>query len=416
MTASLPDTSRRTVITGIGVVAPNGIGTEKWWSATLLGLSGIRRITRFDPSRYATQHAGEVDGFDPNDYIERRIIVQTDRWTWMSLAAAEMALSDACFDPAKHDPYSMSVITANATGGNEFGQVEIQKLWARGPRFVGAYQSIAWFYAAATGQISIRYGIKGPCSVVAAEGAGGLEALAHARRTSRRGIQMVVCGGLEAPLGPYALTCQLSNPALTRAPGVTAYRPFDARASGYLPGEGGAILVLEELEAARQRGAPQIYGEILGYGATNDAFQAVHRATNPRQCARAIALALHDAGIDPTEVDAVFADGAGTLHADAIELRAIRAVLGQHATRVPITVPKSMTGRLYAGAGALDVAAGLLAIRDGVLPPTINLEEPVSADLNFVQGAKRKQTIATVLVIARGCGGFNSALVLRRPP
>jgi 3-oxoacyl-(acyl-carrier-protein) synthase len=405
----------RAVVTGLGVVAPNGIGADAWWRATCAGTSGIGRIERFDPSRYATRYAGEVRDFEPTDWIERRLMVQTDRWTWMGLAAAQLALEDAALEPAAEDPYAMSVVTASSSGGNEFGQAEIQKLWGRGPGYVGAYQSIAWFYAATTGQISIRHGMKGHSNVVVAEGAGGLEALAHSRRTIRRGARAVVSGGLEAPLSPYALACQLANGRLSAVPDAAAYRPFDARASGYLPGEGGAILVVEGLDDALRRGASRVYGEIAGYGATHDACDPARPATDARQLARAIRLALDDAGLGPADIDAVFADGAGTPAGDRLETEALRAALGARAAEVPVTVPKSMVGRLYAGGAALDVAGALLAIRDGCLPPTINLETPADGcDLDLVLGAARRAELGAVLVVARGYGGFNAALVVRR--
>lgn len=410
MITSLPDRSRRSVVTGIGVVAPTGIGTEPWWSATLRGEPGIGAITRFDASRYATRHAGEVAGFDASDHIERRLALQTDRWTWMGLAAAEMAFADAGFVPAEHDPYAMAVITASSSGGNEFGQVEIQKLWGQGPEFVGAYQSIAWFYAAMTGQISIRHGMKGHCGVVAAEGAGALEALAQSRRALRRGMQAVVSGGLEAPIGPYALCCQTANGRMTTVPEPTAYRPFDERASGYLPGEGGAVLLLETAEAAHRRGAP-VYGEIAGYGATHDGG----REPDGRQLARAIRLALDDAGAAPDEIDVVFADGAGSIDADAAEARALHAALGARASEVPVTVPKTATGRTYAGGAALDVAAALLSMRDGRIPPTINVERPArDCGLRLVRDRSEPAALHTALVVARGYGGFNSAAIVRR--
>jgi 3-oxoacyl-(acyl-carrier-protein) synthase len=415
MITAIP-TPRRAVITGLGVVAPNGIGTEPWWQATKEGRSGIGPITRFDASGYSTGLAGEVDGFEATDYIDQRLIVQTDRWTWMALAATEMALADAAFDPAGHDPYRMSVITASSSGGNEFGQREIQNLWGKGPIFVGAYQSIAWFYAASTGQISIKHGMKGPSAVVIAEGAGGLEALWHSRRTIRRGVDLVVSGGTEAPIGPYALVCQLRSGRLSseRDP-ARAYRPFDAGAGGYVPGEGGAIIVVEALDTAQQRRAPTIYAEILGYGATNDAHDPMLPPTDGTQLARAMTLALDRAGVAPDAIDAIFADAAGVPDADAAEVQAIEQVFGARAAAVPVTAPKTMVGRLYAGGAALDVAAAVLAMRDGVLPPTINLEEPAAGfDLDFVVGQAREATLDTVLVNARGFGGYNAALVLRR--
>jgi 3-oxoacyl-(acyl-carrier-protein) synthase len=203
--------NRRAVITGIGVVAPTGIEAAAHWRATREGRCAIRPITRFDASRYPCRLAGEVDGFDPANFFDKRLAVQTDRWTWMALAATELALKDAALTPSAVDPFRMSVVTASATGGNEFGQREIQSLWSKGPIFVGAYQSIAWFYAASTGQISIKHGIKGPCSVIVSEAAGGLDALSHARRLIRRGVDAVIVGGTEAPIAPYALTCQLSS-------------------------------------------------------------------------------------------------------------------------------------------------------------------------------------------------------------
>jgi 3-oxoacyl-(acyl-carrier-protein) synthase len=409
--------TRRAVITGVGIVAPNGIGNEIYWQATLAGRSSLMRISRFDPSKYATQIAGEITDFQANDFIEQRLVVQTDRWTWFALAATQLALQDAAFDPATKDPFAMSVITASSSGGNEFGQREIQNLWGKGAKFVGAYQSIAWFYAASTGQISIRYGMKGPSSVLVSEGAGALDALGHSRRMIRRGgVDLVVSGGTEAPVGPYALTCQIANRRLSEATDpAAAYRPFDVAANGYVPGEGGAILLVEELESAQQRGAPQIYAEVAGYASTNDAYHPMRAAPDSRQLTRALTLALADAGVEPEGVDVVFADAAGTPEGDIQEAAAINEVFGVHVAKVPVTAPKTMVGRLYSGGGALDLATALLALRDGRVPPTINLDQPApGCELNFVLGAPRELPLNTALVIARGFGGFNSAVVLKR--
>jgi minimal PKS chain-length factor (CLF/KS beta) len=413
---TLPDEQRRAVFTGLGVVAPNGNDTSSWWEATKAGRSGIATISHFDASKYESQLAGEVKDFDVDAYIERRLQVQTDRWTHMALAATQMAFDDAHFEPFEQDAYSMSVITASSSGGNEFGQKEIQALWAKGPGFVGAYQSIAWFYAATSGQISIRHNLMGPCGVVVAEGAGGLEALQHSRRTIRRGVDSIVSGGLEAPVGPYALACQMDTGRLSRERDpALAYRPFDRRANGYVPGEGGAILLLESSQSAQERGAPQVYGKVAGYGATNDAYHHSKAAPDGAQYARAIGTALSDAGIEPADVDVVFADAAGLPEADVGEAKAIKKVFGDGADGVPVTAPKTMVGRLYAGGASLDVATALLAMRDGVIPPTINLDEPADGcDLNFVIGTAREAEVRTALVLARGFGGFNGALVLQR--
>jgi minimal PKS chain-length factor (CLF/KS beta) len=404
------------VVTGIGIIAPTGIGTKAYWEATKQGKNGIKRITRFDPSTYSTQFAGEVDGFQATDYIDQRLIVQTDRWTWMALAAAQMALDDAGLKPADHkDPYKMSVITASSSGGNEFGQKEIQNLWGKGPRFVGAYQSIAWFYAATTGQISIKHGMKGPSGVLISEGAGGLDALAYSKRNIQRGVDFAVSGGFEAPIGPYALACQIKNGLLSKSGDANGYRPFDAKAAGYLPGEGGAILIVEDLEHAQKRKAPQIYGEILGHAATHDGHHHAKLAPDGAQFARAMTQALAASKVSPDQVDVVFADAAGTPEGDAIECKAIAKVFGGRAKEVAVTAPKSMVGRLYAGGSSLDAATALLAMRDGQVPPTINLEKPAAGcDLNFITGAAKPMKIETVLINARGYGGFNSALVLRK--
>ena len=395
------------------MVAPNGIGAEAWWEATKAGTSGIDRITRFDPSRYSTQLAGEVDGFEADDYIEKRLQVQTDRWTHMALAATQMALEDAEYDPSQHDEWSQSVITASSSGGNDFGQREIQSLWYKGPGFVGAYQSIAWFYAATSGQISIRHNLKGPCGVVVSEGTGGLEALQHTRRTIRRGFETIVSGGLEAPIGPYALTCQIANGNLSRERDpAAAYRPFDARANGYVPGEGGAILIVESGERVAERKPPRVYGEIAGYCATNDAHHGGDPApdgSRPRDPRRPRGRRRHPEGGRRRVRRRRRHPGV-----DLLEAKALKEALGDSASKVPVTAPKSMCGRLYAGGAALDVAAALLAMRDGVIPPTINLEQPAEGcELDFVTGSPRKAELATVLVVARGYGGFNSALVLR---
>lgn len=411
---SLPQDGRRAVITGIGIVAPGGIGTEEWWKNALAGKSAIRTITHFDPSRYAAQLAGEVDGFDAEQWLEKRLMVQTDRWTHMALAATQMALEEAKLEADEESEWTISAITASSSGGNDFGQKEIQNLWGKGPVFVGAYQSIAWFYAATTGQISIRHGLKGPCGVVLAEGAGGLEALQHSRRNIRRGLGSVISGGTEGPIGPYAITCQIGNGLVsTASEPADAYRPFDVRANGYVPGEGGAILLVEDPDVAAARGVEQVYGEIVGYGATHDAHHWGQPAPEPTQYARAMRVALADAGVEPGDVDAIFCDAFGVPEYDRLEAQAIRDVFGDG--KVPVTAPKSMTGRLYAGGASLDVAAALLAMRDGKLPPTVNLDEPAEGcELDFVTGKPRSADLGTVLVTARGYGGFNAALVLKR--
>ena len=259
------DDAQRALITGVAAVAPNGGDTGAYWAATLSGVSGLRPISRFEADGYPVRVAGLIDGLNPAEQCGDRLAVQTDRWTQLALAAGEQALADADLVPAELPEYEMAVVTASSSGGNEFGQREIEALWSRGPRAVGPFQSIAWFYAATTGQLSIRHGMKGPCGVVVSEQAGGLDALGRARRALRRDARVVVTGGTEAPIGPYALTCQIASDLLSRAADPQrAYLPFDVDACGYVPGEGGAVLIAERADSALSRGVDQPYGEIAG--------------------------------------------------------------------------------------------------------------------------------------------------------
>ncbi|MPY45910.1 ketosynthase chain-length factor, partial [Streptomyces phyllanthi] len=262
--------STRTVVTGIGVAAPNGLGTADYWAATVAGRSGIGPVSRFDADSYPVGLAGEVPGFVAEDHLPGRLLPQTDRMTRIALAVADWALADAGIRPADLPAYDMGVVTASASGGFEFGQKELQALWSKGSQYVSAYQSFAWFYAVNTGQISIRNGMKGPSGVVVSDQAGGLDALAQARRHIRKGTPLILSGGVDASLCPWGWVAQMAGGRLstTRDPD-RAYLPFDARAHGYVPGEGGALLVLEDEAAAHRRGA-RVLGEIAGYGATFD--------------------------------------------------------------------------------------------------------------------------------------------------
>ncbi|AEH08034.1 MULTISPECIES: beta-ketoacyl synthase N-terminal-like domain-containing protein [Protofrankia] len=404
----------RPVITGIGAVTPSGIGTEEHWRSTLRGELRVGPITSFDASRYATTLAGEVTGFDPADHIGGRIILQTDRWTWLGMAATGFALTDAAYDPAAYDPYATSVVFGAGSGGNDFGQREIQRLWSRGRQAVSVYQSIAWFYAATTGQTSIQHGIKGPSGVVVSDDAGGLDSLAQARRTIRRGTPVVLAGGAEAGLTPYALTCQTTSGRLStsREP-RGGYKPFDRDAGGHVPAEGGATLVVEDPASAAARGAPGVYAEIAGYAATHDAYHHRDPTPDPRWYAEAMRRALADARLTPADVDVIFADGAGSRDLDEVEARAIHAAFGAHAERVPVTAPQGLTGRMSAGGSALAAVNAVLSIRDGVIPAVGNLDDPAPEYRLDLVRVPREAPVRVAMVNARGYGGFNSSLILR---
>ncbi|MGW0995107.1 ketosynthase chain-length factor [Streptomyces sp. NPDC002523] len=402
---------RRAAITGIGVVAPNGTSTDAFWKATQEGLSVLDRVTREGCEHLPLKVAGEVRAFDPAA-VEGRILVQTDRFTHFAMVAADLALEDARLgqaDTSEH-PFSIGVVTAAGSGGGEFGQRELQQLWGKGSRFVGPYQSIAWFYAASTGQISIRRGFKGPCSVVASDEAGGLDALAHAARAVGRGTDAIVAGSTEAPLAPYSMVCQLGYEELSReADPSRAYRPFTEAASGFVPAEGGAMLVVEAERAARERGA-EIRAFVAGHAAT---FTGASRWAESREgLAQAIRGALQEARCAPEEVDVVFADGLGVPEADRAEALALVDALGAHGARVPVTAPKTGIGRGYCAAPVLDCAAAVLAMEHGLIPPTPNVFD-VCHDLDLVTGRARAAEPRTALVLSRGLMGSNSALVLR---
>ncbi|MFB4304028.1 beta-ketoacyl synthase N-terminal-like domain-containing protein [Actinomadura sp. NTSP31] len=402
----------RAVVTGLGVVAPSGNSVAEHWRSTLAGELCVRRIERFDPARYSTTLAGQLTGFRPEEHVDERLRVQTDLWTWTALASAAQALDDAGYDPSAHDPYRTSVILGSGSGGNEFGQREIQALWSRGRRAVGAYQSIAWFYAASTGQVSIRHGTKGPSGVVVSDAAGGVDSLGWARRVLRRGAAAVIAGGTEAPISPYALTCQCASGLLSAADDARrAYKPFDVDANGHVPGEGGAVLLVEDAASARARGVPHFYGEVAGYAATHDAHHYQDPAVDGHQLGRAMARALTDAGITADEVDLVVADAAGRPDQDAAEAAALRRVFGPGG--VPVTAPQGLVGRLVAGGSALSVVTALLAMRDGVAPAVGNLDEPDPRHGLDLVTEPRHLPIGAAMVVSRGHGGFNSVLVLR---
>lgn len=407
------------VVTGLGIASPNGLGAQDYWAATLSGKSGIGRITRFDPSGYPSRLAGEIPGFEAEQYLPSRLIPQTDRMTRIALVAADWALADAGVRPEDLPEFDMGVVTASASGGFAFGQGELQKLWSQGSQFVSAYQSFAWFYAVNSGQISIRNGIKGPSGVVVSDQAGGLDAVAHARRQIRKGTSLVVSGAVDASLCPWGWVAQLAGGKLSTSDEPTrAYLPFDRDARGYVPGEGGAILILEDAESAGARGT-RVYGEIAGYGATIDPRPSMGRPSEQDGPGRepglrkAIDIALADASIAPGDVDVVFADGAGVPALDRIEAEAITAVFGVRG--VPVTAPKTMTGRLYSGAAPLDLATAFLAMEEGVIPPTVHIDPCPEYVLDLVLNQPRTADVRTALVLARGHGGFNSAMVVRAP-
>jgi act minimal PKS chain-length factor (CLF/KS beta) len=374
----------------------------------LAGKLGIDRLTRFDAAKYPIKLMGEVRGFSPEEVLPGRLLVETALMTQFGLAASDLALADAGLDPAQLPEYEISVVTANATGGAEFGQREMQNLYRKGPRAVSAYMAIAWFYAATSGQISIRHGMRGPCGVVVTDQAGGLDALGQARRVIRNGGRAVLAGGVDSALSPSGLVGQIPPGLVSTADDPTlGYLPFDRRARGYVPGEGAGILLVEELHSAQERQA-RVYGEILGYAATFDPRPGSGRPPALRQ---AIEQALADARRTPSDVDVVFADGYSVLSHDRWESEALAAVFGPYG--VPVTVPKAATGRMYAAGPVVDVACALLCMRDAAVPATVNVRDLAPEyRVSLVRNAPLAVPVSTALVLARGYRGFNAAIVV----
>ncbi|MFE2049516.1 beta-ketoacyl synthase N-terminal-like domain-containing protein [Streptomyces sp. NPDC059459] len=398
---------RQALVTGIGIVAPNGLGAPAYWDALLTGRSGIGPLTRFDASPYPVRIAGEITAFTDADHIPSTLLPSTDRSTRLALAAAREALDDAGTDPDDQALHQAGVMTASSAGGAEYGQRGLAALWSKGAAHVSVYQSFASFHAAAPAQISIRHRLRGHGSALISEQAGGIDALARARRHIRDGAPLMVTGGIDSTLCPWGWAAHLADGRLSPHPDpARAYRPFDTHADGHTVGEGGALLVLEDAHRARRRGATG-YGTVAGCAATFDG------PGRPR-LREAAELALAQAGLTPAQIDVVFADGAGRRAADRTESRALTTLFGPYG--VPVTVPKTMTGRLGAGGAALDLATALLTLAAGIVPPTTGTAHLADdCPLDLVTTPRPLPRLKAALVLARGRGGFNSAAVLQAP-
>lgn len=409
---------KRVVITGLGVVAPNGIGKETFWNNSVKGHSHISAITHFNAQGYACRVGGRVENFNAADYVQPKIIKQTDRSTHMALAACRLASEDARLDLAAENPDEVGMFFANVFGGMEFAEPELYAQAFLGPNRVSAYQAIAWFYAATQGQWSIGTGMRGFGKSIVADRAGGLQALALGALAIRRGhCEVIFAGGFEAPLVPYAYLIHHTSSILTtqNVDPARAYRPFDTERSGLVLGEGSGILVLEELGHAIKRGA-HIYAEVAGYASNRDADESSAAAADGGQLALCLAGAVRHAGLEPSDIDHICADGLATQEADRAEARAINEVFGEGAKRPTVSAPKSMIGHTLAAAGALDAIWSCLMMEHEMALPTINLTNPDSEfGLTHVAREPQAKRLDAVQCCGRGYGGLNVSVVLRRP-
>lgn len=416
-------TKRRVVVTGLGVVAPNGIGKEAFWHATSRGISGITRLPHHESA--PVRVAGYINAFVAEDYIERKLVNRSDRMTHFALAAIQEALSDARLTLQEENSRRVGAVIANTLGGVDYVLRQLHVLYTKGPRFVSAFTAIAWLNVANVGQTAIRYGIQGYCKTPVNDAVGGLDALGMASNAIRRGLaDVIIAGGCEAFLSPIVLQVMAHRGLCAPGDDPTAYRPFDRRAAGLILAEGAGMCILEDYEHARRRGAT-IYGEIVGYGQSNDAHGLHAPTADGTRYARALCLALQQGQLQPHDLAYLSLDGRALPASDEGEAAALRLALADDGMRIPVSVPRTMLGHSYAAAGALDAITALLALKHGLIPPTINCQEPDPRyALNLVREtvrpvAQSAQTGApddprAVLLGGRGVGGMNVALAIKK--
>ena len=406
--------SRRVVVTGLGMVTPLGVGVPANWEAVCAGRSGIGPITRFASEGFPCRIAGEVRGFRAEDWVDRRERDRMDLFILYAIAAAAEAVRDARLEVSEETADRVGVVLGVGIGGLPGIEQNHSALTAGGPRKVSPYFIPAVIGNLAPGQIAIRLGARGVNMTTTTACASGAHAIGEAFEMIRSGRQdVVVTGGAEAAITPTAIAGFGVMRALARwdGPPEAASRPFDARRSGFVLGEGAAVLVLEAEEVARQRGAP-VHAEILGYGASADAHHITQPPPDGRGAQRAIRAALAEAGVAPDAVQHVNAHGTSTRQGDVAETRALHAVFGAHARRLAVSATKSMTGHLLGAAGAVEAIYTVLALREQTVPPTINLDEPdPECDLDYVAECARRAHLQVALSNSFGFGGTNAALV-----
>lgn len=404
-------------VTGIGIVAPSGIGKRPFWANIKAGRSFIKEITRFDASLYPTRIAGQIDDLDAYTHVSERLLKKIDAFSHMALIASEMSLRDAGIDIQKEDPNLVGIFLGNAIGGWLYAETELRDLYREGREGVSPYMASAWFPAAPQGQVSIYYGIKGFSKTIVADRASSLMALGYARKTlSKDKLNLILAGGMEAPVTPYALLCCNTYGCLSKNNGnpQSAYRPFDKKRDGFVIGEGAGIITMENIERAKARKA-NIQAVISGYGTTCDGIDRISPATDGKELARAIRMALDDAKVNREDIDYISLDGLACDDWDNGEVGAIKEVFGNYAKDIPVSCPKSMFGNLLGASGAVDVIISILAMEHNLVPPTMNLDNPAVNGLSYVAGSPIEHKINKALVISRGRGGINAVLVIEKP-
>jgi 3-oxoacyl-[acyl-carrier-protein] synthase II len=408
---------KRVVITGIGAITPVGIGTENFWQALLAGKSGIDRITRFDPSEYTTQIAGEVKDFDPTQYIDKKEAKRMDRCTQFAIAAAKMAFEDSGIALDQEDRSRIGTLIGTGIGGMDTLHDQFKTLFDKGPGRISPFFVPMMIANMPAGQTSITFGLQGPCSCVVTACATGTNAIGDAFKIIQRGdADVMVAGGTEAAISPTAVAgfCAMKAMSTRNDEPQKASRPFDKDRSGFVMGEGSGIVIMETLEHALARGA-KIYAEIVGYGFNADAYHITAPAPEGAQAAKCMAMALKDAGIEPSEVDYINAHGTSTPLNDKNETLAIKSLFGEHAKKLKVSSIKSMTGHLLGAAGGIEAIATVLTITNSIIPPTINYEnQDPELDLDYVPNKAQEQVVNVALSNSFGFGGHNATILVKK--
>jgi len=413
----LPAMKIQVVITGMGSVTPLGNDIRALWKALAQGRSGIGHITKFDASSLPSRIAGEVKRFDPLSFMAPKEAHRTDPFIQYALASALMAMEDSRLSLTPHSALRTGVLVGSGRGGVMTNEKNVIAFLAKGHRAVSPYYTPMTLVNMASGFVAMKLGARGPCLDVSTACATGTHAIGEAMKIIQRGdADVMIAGGTEAALTPLVLAgfCQAKALSRRNSEPERASRPFDRDRDGFVLAEGAGVLVLEDLRHAERRGA-DIYAELAGYGLTSDAFHYTRPDPDGDGAARAMSLALADAGMRPEEIGYLNAHGTSTVSNDAIETLAIKQAFGAAAKKLFVSSVKSMLGHMLGAAGAVEAAVTALAVRDGIIPPTINLEHPDPAcDLDYVPNAARTQSVGAALSNSLGFGGTNAALVIRR--
>jgi len=414
--SDFPRPSGRVVVTGIGAVSPLGTGVDVFWPRLVAGECGIDRISLMDPSEFTTQIAAEVRDFNPEDWMDRKEARRVDRFITFAAASAQMAIDDSGI-PKEEYAEQIGVLIGSGIGGLTFLGEQYRRMIDGGPSKVSPFLVPYMIPDMASGMVSIIHRLKGPNTCVVSACSTGADAIGMAYHTIKRGDAIaMVTGGCEAPICEISLAgfCAARAMSTNNDNPKSASRPFDASRDGFVMGEGSAVLVLEDYEFAKARGA-KMYAEVIGYGMTGDAYHITMPDPEGGGATRGMKMALRNAGVEPSQVDYINAHGTSTPYNDKFETMAIKKTFGDHAYKVPVSSTKSMIGHTLGAAGAIESLICILAMRDGIIPPTINLDNPdPECDLDYVPNVARKKDLSVTLSNSFGFGGHNVSLVFRK--